>query len=131
MSRWKFGSFEAEVDFTDADFLDRLSDAKIALDVKLKAVPKVGKSGDIVRAQCDCFYTFFNVLFYDGAGEEIFEGRHSLKLCIEAAESIRAYETAEKQHIEQSYGKYQVQSHGNREQRRQQQKQYNKHNYRK
>ena len=28
MSLWKFGNFEAEVDFTDADFLDVLEEAK-------------------------------------------------------------------------------------------------------
>ena len=126
MSLWKFGNFEAEVDFTDADFLDSLDDAKKALDKKLKEVPKVGKNSDIVRAQCDCFYTFFDVLFYDGAGAEIFDGRKSLTLCLEAAESIRAFENAESQHIEQTYGKYQVQNHGNRQQRRQQQKHYRK-----
>ena len=31
MSLWKFGDFEADVDFTDADFLDAIDEAKAAM----------------------------------------------------------------------------------------------------
>ena len=128
MSQWNFGNFSAEVDFTDADFLDNLDRAKKAMDDKLKVVPKVGKRSDIIRAQCECFYSFFDVLFYDGAGAEVFEGKHSLNLCILAAESLSAYEKSESSRIEQNYGKYQVKNHGNRQQRRANQKyQKNQH----
>lgn len=126
MSLWKFGKFEAEVDFTDADFLEKLDNAKNALDKELKSVPAVGKMSDVVRAQCKCFHTFFDVLFYDGASTEIFGGKHSLDLCIQAAESMSALEKAEKQRFDLSYEKYQVHSHGNRQQRRSYQKNQNR-----
>lgn len=122
MSLWKFGNFEAEVDFTDADFLDNLEEAKTAMDNKLKFVPKTGKRSDIVRAQCECFYTFFDVLFGEGAGEEVFGGKNSLELCAKAAESITSFEKVENSRIESSYSKYAVQNHGNRQQRRNYQK---------
>lgn len=34
MSLWKFGDFEADVDFTDADFLDAIDEAKAAMHAK-------------------------------------------------------------------------------------------------
>lgn len=122
MSLWKFGSFEEEVDFNDADFLDALEYAKKVMDLKLKEVPKVGKRSEIVRAQCRCFYAFFDTLFGEGAGNAIFEGRSSLELCIQAADSISEFQKSEDKRIEQTYSKYQVQNHGNRQQRRQYQK---------
>ncbi|MEE1085823.1 MAG: DUF6673 family protein [Schaedlerella sp.] len=122
MSLWKFNGFEAEADFTDADFLDKLFEAKKILAVDTKNVPKVGKTSSIVRAQCACFYNFFDNLFWTGAGEEIFNGRNSLALCIEAADSLSALEKSQGVHFEQASEKYQVQSHGNRQQRRAYQK---------
>ena len=42
MSLWKFGNFEAEVDFTDADFLDVLEEAKAEMFEAGKKVPMTG-----------------------------------------------------------------------------------------
>ena len=43
MSRWKFGKFEAEVDFTDADFMDALEEAQQELaDRSMEAVKQAG-----------------------------------------------------------------------------------------
>lgn len=85
MSLWKFGDFEAEVDFTDADFLDAIEDAKAVMHEAEQNVPVVGKNSDIIRAQCSCFYAFFDTLFGDGAGERILCGKNSIKLCTDAA----------------------------------------------
>ena len=64
MSLWKFGDFEAEVDFTDADFLDVLEEAKAEMFEAGKKVPITGKQSDIIRAQCACFYVFFDTLLH-------------------------------------------------------------------
>ena len=55
MSLFKYGNLEAEIDFTDADFLDRIDEAKQNLEEDMKGIPKTGKAADIVRAQCQCF----------------------------------------------------------------------------
>lgn len=122
MSLWRFGNFEENVDFNDADFLESLEEAKDVLDEKLKEVPKVGKRSVIIRAQCNCFYAFFDALFGEGAGDAIFDGKYSLELCIQAADSISKFQESEDKRIEQTYSKYQVQNHGNRQQRRNYQK---------
>ena len=108
MSLWKFGNFEAEVDFTDADFLDVLEEAKAEMFEAEKKVPITGKQSDIIRAQCACFYVFFDTLFGDGAGERILCGKNSIKLCTEAAESLLDFETAEAKKLDDKYDKYQI-----------------------
>ena len=50
MSLWKFGTFEQEIDFTDADFMDALEEAQEQLVIQSKETPKVGKKSDIIRA---------------------------------------------------------------------------------
>lgn len=118
MSLWKFGNFEKEIDFTDADFLDVLDAAKASMAEELRKVPKVGKNSDIIRAQVQCYRTFFDTLFGAGAGEAVFEGKTSLEVCLRAASSLVAFEDRESQRIDSQYRKYYVQNHGNREQRR-------------
>lgn len=137
MSLWKFGNFETEIDFTDADFLDRLDEAKRNMNLQLNKAPKTGKASDIVRAQCACFYAFFDTLFGRGAGDKIFEGKNSLERCFEAAEALNRFEQESVERFEQ-FGKYQVQNHGNRQQsygnwqqssgNQQQRRQYEKQN---
>ena len=118
MSLWKFGDFEKEIDFTDADFLDALDDAKANMAEELKKVPKVGKNSDIIRAQVQCYRTFFDTLFGAGAGEAILEGKTSLEVCLRAESSLVAFEDNESHRIDSQYSKYYVKNHGNREQRR-------------
>ena len=48
-------------------------------------------------------------------------------LCVKASESLSAFEKQEANRIDSVYGKYEVQNHGNRQQRRA----YNKQNRKK
>lgn len=122
MSLWKFGDFEAEVNFSDADFLDKVDRAKQALDEQLKYVQKTGKMSDIIRSQCACFYAFFDTLFYKGAANEMYKGKNDIELCVQSADSIFRFQREEDERWRQSYEKYNVQNHGNRQQRRAYQK---------
>ena len=93
MSLWKFGTFEQEIDFTDADFMDALEEAQEQLVIQSKETPKVGKKSDIIRAQVDCFAQFFDHIFGPGTSEQ--EGRR----------------------MDQSYSKYYVTANRNTQQR--------------
>ena len=128
MSLWRFGNFEAEINFSDADFLDKLDYAKHKLNEQMKHVQKTGKMSDIIRSQCACFYSFFDTLFYEGAANEMYEGKNDLELCVQSADSIFKFQQNEEKRWNQEYGKYNVQSHGNRQQSRDYQKK-NKKNY--
>lgn len=118
MSQWTFGDFEIEVDFTDADFIDRMEEAKNKMDERVKQLPKVGKISDIIRAQVGCFDTFFEEMFGEKCGEKIRSGRMSLEVSIQAAESLSSFWNKEEKRIDTEYSKYQVNNQGNRKQRR-------------
>ena len=127
MSQWKFGKFETEIDFTDIDFLGRIDEGKQLMQEAEQNVLKVGKNSDIIRSQCEVFYTFFDYVFGRDAREAMFEGKTSLMRCVKASESLSEFEKQEANRIDSMYGKYEVQNHGNRQQRRT----YNKQNQKK
>lgn len=127
MSQWKFGNFETEIDFTDIDFLGRIDEGKQLMQEAEQNVLKVGKNSDIIRSHCEVFYTFFDYVFGRDAREAMFEGKTSLMLCVKASESLSEFEKQEANRIDSMYGKYKVQNHGNRQQRRA----YNKQNRKK
>ena len=55
MSLFKYGDLEREIDFTDVEFLENLDEAKKLIKKEAAQVPKVGKTADIIRAQCQCY----------------------------------------------------------------------------
>ena len=118
MGIFKFGDLEAEIDFTDADFLENLEEAKMT--------PVTGKAADIIRAQCRCYFNFFDRVIGDGAHEAMFCGKTSLNLCIEAVEALEKFENADVERINEKYSEYTIQQHGNRQQRRNYNKQKNR-----
>lgn len=118
MSLFKFGDLEEEIDFTDVDFLEKLDEAKEIMREQAAQVPKVGKSADIIRAQCQCYFNFFDNVIGNGAHEAMFQGRTSLNLCLQAVDALFEFEQSESKALESRYDKYNVQQHGNRQQRR-------------
>lgn len=126
MSLFKFGQLEAEVDFTDVDFLEAIEEAKKVLAKDVNGVPKVGRDVDIIRAQCQCYFNFYDNIFGEGAHDAMFEGRTSLKLCIEAAGELSRIQDVTGAEFDAMYEKYNVQQHGNRQQKRYYKKQQGK-----
>ena len=126
MGIFKFGDLEAEIDFTDADFLENLEEAKELLQEEAKMTPVTGKTADIIRAQCRCYFNFFDRVIGEGTHEAMFRGKTSLNLCIEAVEALKQFENADTERINEKYSEYTVQQHGNRQQRRNYNKQKNR-----
>ena len=126
MSLFKYGNLEAEIDFTDADFLDRIDEAKQNLEEDMKGIPKTGKAADIVRAQCQCFFNFFDYILGEGTHEEMFQGRTSLNSCLDATDALLKFENDEALKLNEKYSDYMVQQHGNRQQNRNHNKQHGK-----
>ena len=94
MSLFRFGNLERELDFTDADFLDRLDYAYEKIQEDVKALPKEGKNSDLVRAQNACYDTFFDNILGEGASREMFD-TNSLSRRIDAAEALAEFRQAE------------------------------------
>lgn len=124
MSLFEFGDLKVEIDYTDAEFLEDLEEAKALLIEEAKEVPKTGQSADIIRAQCQCFFNFFDRTFGEGAHEAMFGSKVSLNLCLDAEDALLAFDEAENEKINSRVNKYAVQQHGNRQQKRH----YNKQN---
>ncbi len=125
MSQWKFGDFETEIDFTDADFLERLEEAQEQLDQEGKEVPKVGKNSEIIRKQVACFARFFDTLFGDGTSQLMYGGRASLENAMRSCEEFANLGVREDKRIDSIYGKYKV--NPNRQQSRPQHKNHSQY----
>lgn len=118
MSLFTFGDLEVEIDFTDVDFLENLEEAKRLMQEEAKQVPKTGKTADIIRAQCQCYFNFFDRAIGEGAHVAMFSGKTSLNLCLNATDALLAFENDEAVKMNERYSKYTVRQHGNREQKR-------------
>ena len=89
-------------------------------------VPKTGKTADIIRAQCQCYFNFFDRVIGEGAHEEMFQGKISLNACLDAADELLKFENDEATKLNGRYSEYTIQQHGNRQQRRNYNKQHGK-----
>ena len=126
MSLFTFGDLEVEIDFTDVDFLENLEEAKRLMQEEAKQVPKTGKTADIIRAQCQCYFNFFDRVIGEGAHVAMFSGKTSLSLCLNATDALLAFENDEAVKMNERYSKYTARQHGNREQKRNYNKQQKK-----
>lgn len=126
MSLFTFGDLEVEIDFTDVDFLENLKEAKRLMQEEAKQVPKTGKTADIIRAQCQCYFNFFDRAIGEGAHVAMFSGKTSLNLCLNATDALLAFENDEAVKMNERYSKYTVRQRGNREQKRNYNKQQKK-----
>lgn len=126
MSLFRFGNLEAEIDFTDAEFLENLDEAKKLIKEEAAQVPKTGKAADIIRAQCQCYFNFFDRVIGEGAHEDMFQGKASLNACLDAGDALLKFENDETTRLNDRYSKYVVQQHGNRQQKRNYNKQHGK-----
>ncbi len=114
MSLYKYGDFEREVDFMDADFLDILHVAQQNMEMEVKAVPETGIVADIIRAQVSVYDHFFDTLFGAGSGKAIRRNKNSLTECVKASEALYELYQSDKDDMINTQLRYQVQKHGNR-----------------
>lgn len=131
MSLFRFGNFEKDIDFTDADFLDAIDDAYQMLQDDVKSLPVVGKISDIVRAQNACYDAFLNSILGVDASVKMFETNSLLKR-IEAVEALANMRERDEGSFNARLDGYVVNKpgNGNREQRRMNQKKQKNHNNR-
>ena len=90
MSLYKFGGFEAEVDVSDVDYLERYEEAFEEYNKGIGNVPDTGKESDKVRYICNLIFGVFDRIFGDGTHEKMFGGRMSGDLCVQALYALTA-----------------------------------------
>lgn len=112
MSLWKFGNAELEVDFTDAAFMEKFERAYEKMEEDAKHTLKVGKQSEIIRSHCAVFFEFFDSVFGKGSSDKLFEGKVSIELCIQAAQSLAVLRANEDDRYRRMQNKYNVQLRG-------------------
>lgn len=106
MSQWKFNDFEIDIDFTDADFMERFEDCYDKMIKESERVPKVGKVSEITRAQCRVFDNFYDRLFGDGSSAAMFLGKNSMDMRVNAANSLFNFRNSEQSRYNSMVNKY-------------------------
>lgn len=106
MSQWKFNNFETDIDFTDADFMEKFEGCYEKMVEESEKVPKVGKVSEITRAQCKAFNDFYDRLFGDGTSEKMFLGKNSMDMRVKAANSLFDLRNSEQSRYNSMVNKY-------------------------
>lgn len=118
MSQWKFNDFETNVDFTDADFMEKFENAYEEMMKNIDKTPKTGKVSEAIRAQIEVFDKFFAYVFGKDAIKKLFLGKASVEMRIEACNSLYDFRNKENQRYNSMVTKYRP----NRQQRRKQER---------
>lgn len=63
MSLYRYGEFEKDIDFTDADFLDVLENARVKMVNRANNIPVTGKETDKIRKQNEIIDRFYSDIF--------------------------------------------------------------------
>lgn len=82
---------ELDVDFTDADFIEKIEQAYKEVNEqtdKLQENKNNLTPAEGIRQECKIVKDFFDYVFGDGTSKKIFGEKNSLKMCIEAFEDI-------------------------------------------
>lgn len=93
---WKFNNFEVEFDITDVDIAEKYEKTFEIMGEKEKQLPKTGKQSELLKAQFKWFSETFDLLFGEGSGEKIFNGKKSVSLGFDAYESFLAFIKSQK-----------------------------------
>lgn len=121
MSLWKFNDFEYDLDFTDADFMEKFEHHYKTFQEDKKNIQKTGMQSEIIRSTCKAYFKFVDNLFGSGTHEKMFGNKMSIQLCLDAVEGmVDAYNKQTSKIYDMQ--KFFVQSPQNRQQRRYYQK---------
>lgn len=80
-----------DVDFTDADFIEKVEKGRIKSDEEIKELAKIKNDlspAEGIRRECKIVKDFIDYVFGDGTSEKIFGNKNSLKMCVEIFEDI-------------------------------------------
>ena len=81
---------ELEIDFTDADFIEKVEEACKEVFNKAEELKQDKKLSlaEGIRQECKILKDFLDYVLGDGTSEKLFKGKDSLNQCLKAFEDI-------------------------------------------
>ena len=80
---------EFDIDFTDADFIERYDDKTKEVEQQIENLKtKTLSPAEGIRQECKIIKEFLDYVIGEGASEKIFHGKDSLNLCLYAFEDM-------------------------------------------
>jgi len=87
--KFKIRDEEFEIDFLDADVMERIEDALQTVEQKNTREAYEGLTqSQLIRKQCGTIFDFFDEVFGDGAHKRIFKGKCNLRDALGAFEAF-------------------------------------------
>lgn len=118
MAVFKFGNFEADIDTSDYEFMQKFETYSIKLGKDEEKVDKTGMRSEAIRQICALTFQYFNDLFGEGTDRLLFGSATNLRMCDQAifalASAIEEDKKAYDMEVKAGVSKYS----GNRAQRR-------------
>ena len=81
MSLYMLNGVEVEIDTGDADFIERYQRGLDGIQRMKDTIPKTGSVSEIMKAECQMMYSFFDTVFGQGFGQKLFGGKNNIELC--------------------------------------------------
>lgn len=100
---------EFDIDFTDADTLERIDTKKKEIDKEVEELEKIKQTlspAEGIRQECKIIKEFLDYVLGDGASEKIFGQKNSLNLCLKAFEDIITYGENQYSDMQERMNKY-------------------------
>ena len=108
MSLWKVMNVEVEMDFLDADFMERYENAYEKMEKEIAKINPTAKVSEMIREKCDAMAGFIIDLFGEEVHQKMFGGRKSIDLYVRAANDIFDARVAQDERYKQLQSKFKV-----------------------
>ena len=104
----KINGVDLEIDFTDADILERIENGSKEVFNKAEEL-KENKNlspAEGIRQECKILKDFLDYVLGDGTSEKLFKGKDSLQQCLQAYEDIINARTTQLNEFQARVSKY-------------------------
>ena len=119
-TRFEYNGSTHEFDIRDADDAAKYEGAIEIMKKREAALPKDGKSSELIKAHCAMLKEFFDGIFDAGAGDQICGAKNNISACYDAYEAFLAFASEQKDDVIRAKNVFQ--KYSNRAQRRAAQK---------
>lgn len=103
----KINGYELEVDFTDADFIEKIEKyaKQVEQNVETKKPENISMA-EYIRKECQIVRDFFDNVFEAGTADKIFGNKYSLSICISTFQQFIDAKLRQQEELEQIVNKY-------------------------